>query len=260
MKSLGIEIPIYERFKDDITMLIQSLEAGSKYEDGALVMDDDKKALDEGKTEEEITMEVIKNVANSIDEMIKFTVDYPGNNKNGKLAILDVEASVNKNNGNKIEFEFYQKPIKNKLLILSNSALPSHQKRTILTQECLRRLRNTQIELGRDFQMKHLNNFMVEMKNSGYSAKYRKQILDSSEKAFEIMIKDNQSGKKPLYRDKNWNKELRKTQKQEKKLNWYKIGGKYNQKKNEIDYKTVLFVPVTKGAILAKAVKKWKKK
>ena len=59
-----------------------------------------------------------------------------------------------------------------------------------------------------------------------------------------------------MYRAKNWNIELRKTQKQEKKLNWYKIGGKYNQKKNEIDYKTVLFVPVTKGGCLMKELKK----
>ena len=44
---------------------------------------------------------------------------------------------------------------------------------------------------------------MVVMKNSGYSANYRKQILDSSEKAFEKMVKDDQLGVKPLYRDKN---------------------------------------------------------
>ena len=139
---------------------------------------------------------------------------------------------------------------------MSNSALPSHQKRTILTQECLRRLRNTQIELGRGVQIKHLNNFMVVMKNSGYSANYRKQILDSSEKAFEKMVKDDQLGVKPLYRDKKWNKELRKTQKHEKKLNWYKNGGKGTVNKIEMEYTTVLFVPITKGGILAKEVKK----
>ena len=112
-------------------------------------------------------MEVIKDIAESIDDMVKFTVDYPGNHKSGKLPILDIEAKMNEEKQNKVEFEFYEKPTKHNKVILSDSAIPSSQKRTILTQECLRRLRNTQAELGTEVQTKHLNNFMVKMRNSG---------------------------------------------------------------------------------------------
>ena len=38
--------------------------------------------------------------------MIKFTVDYPGNHKSGKIPILDIQASINKKEQNKIEFKF----------------------------------------------------------------------------------------------------------------------------------------------------------
>ena len=55
-------------------------------------------------------------------------------------------------------------------------------------------------------QVKHLNEFMIKMKKSGYSESYRIQILDSAEKAFEKMVKNDQMGIKPLYRDNNWNK------------------------------------------------------
>ena len=157
--------------------------------------------------------------------MLKFEVDYPGNHKSGKIPILDIEASMNKEKDNKIEFEFYEKPTRNKFVILGDSAIPSKQKRTILTQECLRRLRNTQIDLGKDVQTKHLNNFMIKMKNSGHSEQYRKQILDSTLYAFEEMIEADQSGKRPLYRDKNWQKELRKDEKAQKRLNWYRNRG-----------------------------------
>ena len=150
-----------------------------------------------------ITIAVIKDIADSVDDMLEFTVDYPSNHKSGKMPVLDLEVGVNKNEQNKIEFEFYEKPSKNKKVILSDSAIPSKQKRTILTQECLRRLRNTQVELGKDVQIKHLNNFMVKMRNSGYSALYRKQILSSAINAFEKMVKDDQAGVKPLYRDKH---------------------------------------------------------
>ena len=196
-------------------------------------------------------MEIIKDIAESVDEMIEFTFDFPGNHKSRKMPVLDVEASINKEKQNIIEFEFYEKPTKNKNVIMSNSAIPSNQKRTILTQECLRRLRNTQIELGKDIQTKHLNNFMIKMRNSGYTAHYRKQVLDSAYKAFEKMVKDDQAGTKPLYRDKNWNKDIRKEQKQSRKLNWYKGGGNLKP----VEYKSVLFVPVTNGGKLAKELR-----
>ena len=92
LKSLGIDPALYERFKDDITILIKCLEGGTKFENGSLVMDIEKKAIDEEKTDEEITMTVIRDIAESVDDMIKFTFDYPGNHKSGKMPVLDVEA------------------------------------------------------------------------------------------------------------------------------------------------------------------------
>ena len=148
LKTLEISPALYERFKDDITIVVKSLEAGMKFEDGSLVNDPEKKIIDAEKTDEEITMEVIKDIAESVDDMVNFTVDYPENHESGKLSILDVQASINKGKQNKVEFEFYEKPTKHNKVILSDSAIPAKQKRTILTQECLRRLRNTQVELG----------------------------------------------------------------------------------------------------------------
>ena len=135
LKSLGIEPAIYERFKDDITIVVESLEAGSLYKNNLIELDQQKTINDQEKTEEEITMNIIKDIADSMDEMIKFEIDYPGNHKSGKIPILDIQASMNKEKENKIEFEFYEKPTKNKFVILSDSAIPSKQKRIILTQD-----------------------------------------------------------------------------------------------------------------------------
>jgi hypothetical protein len=132
---------------------------------------------------------------------------------------------------------------------LSSSAIPSSQKRTILTQECLRILRNTKIELGKDVRNRYLTEFMIKLKNSGYTVQYRKQILDSALKAFEKMIDDDRAGIKPLFRYPSWNKEKRKKEKEVKVRNWYKSG-------NKIEYKSLLFVPVTKGSTLAKELQK----
>ena len=88
-------------------------------------------------------MEVIVDIAESVDGMIKFSYDVPSKHKNRKLAVLDVEVNVNKEEANRIDYEFFEKPTKNMRVILEDAALPTNQKRTILTQECLRRLRNT---------------------------------------------------------------------------------------------------------------------
>ena len=89
------------------------------------------------------------------------------------------------------------------------------------------------------------------MKNSGYKAEYRRQILNSSDKAFTQMVKDDQMGVKPLFRDKNWNKESRKKEKETKRKNWYKEKRNYLGK-NKVEYTSVLIVPVTKGGTLVK--------
>ena len=173
LNKLGISPEIYERFKDDITLLMESMEKGTMFKDGKLIVDLEKKVLDEEKSDDAVTMEVIQEIANSINPMFQFTVDTPSNHENGKLPILDLQVKINEEENNRLDFEFYEKPLKNKKLILSDSAIPAKDKRTILTQECLRRLRNTKVELGKDVQNKHLNDFMVKMKNSGYNKKYR---------------------------------------------------------------------------------------
>ena len=96
--------------------------------------------------------------------MIQLTVDTPCNYPDGKLPVLDLTVNMNPVEGNRIDFEFFEKPTKNSRVILANSALGWSKKRTILTQECLRRLRNTKFELGPEVRKIHLDNFMLKLK------------------------------------------------------------------------------------------------
>ena len=54
-----------------------------------------KKIEDEGKCDDEITMEVINQVAESIDPMIKFTIDVPSFHEDKKIAVLDLKIVLN---------------------------------------------------------------------------------------------------------------------------------------------------------------------
>ena len=133
-------------------------------------------------------MEIIQEVANSINKRIKLTFETPCNFKNEKLPVLDIQASINVKEMNRIDFEFFDKETKNPFVILANSALSWSKKRTILTQEGLRRLRNTKMELGPEVQNGYLNLFMLKLKRSGYNAKFRSEKADSIFKAYQKMV------------------------------------------------------------------------
>ena len=195
-------------------------------------------------------MEIVQQIANGINPMIQLTVETPCNFEDGKLPVLDVVVDVNESEQNRIDFEFFEKPTKNPRVILADSALGFSKKRTILTQECLRRLRNTKKELGPEVQAKHLNLFMLKLKNSGYSQKFRVEILDSALKAYKKMTEDDTKGVKPMYRSREWNAKERRESKSKKKLNWW------NSEKSKVQYKSVLFVTPTPGGVLAKELRK----
>ena len=67
-------IPVlYSRFKDDILMAIRRLEKGTKIDDGKLIVDIEKKIEDELKSGSKVTFETLKEIAEEVDPMLKFT-------------------------------------------------------------------------------------------------------------------------------------------------------------------------------------------
>ena len=251
LKKLEMIPDVYTRFKDDIEIVIESLEKGSKLtDDGRIIVDETKKENDEERSDNKVTMDIVQQIANSVNPMIKLTVETPCNFKDGKMPVLDIKVRINENEMNRIDFEHYEKPTKNPRVILASSALSFKKKRTILTQEGLRRLRNTKRELGPQIQTKYLNLFMLSLMKSGYSQKFRQEILDSVLKAYQKMVEDDTTGVKPMYRNREWNAEERKRAKLNKKSSWW------NTTKSNTQYKTVLFVTPTPGGQLMKELQK----
>ena len=234
---LKIELDLYKRFVDDTGVMTDEIEKGTIINGNELIICEEKKKEDENKSSEEVTAEIVKEVAESITDMIKLTIEVPGKFPDKKLPILDIKMWINYEEGNRIDFEFYSKSISNPLVIMKRSAMSDQSKRTILTQECLRRLRNTKKELGEEVQNKHLSEYMSRMRKSGYSAIFRLQILKSAKEAYKKMLIEDKEGTKPLYRSRSWNREERNNLKRNKKKNWYK-----SKSSKGTEYNSVLFV------------------
>ena len=114
LKSLGVDLILYERFKDDITIIVECLEKGSKFENGEIVIDTEKKEIDSDRSDEHVTMEIIVEIAQSIDGIIKFTYDIPENHTSGKIAVLDVDVNINKKRKTELTSSFLKSQQKQK--------------------------------------------------------------------------------------------------------------------------------------------------
>ena len=86
-----------------------------------------------------------------------------------------------------------------------------------------------------------MNNYMQLLKNSGYSQKFRLEILHSGLQGYNKILKAERDGIRPVYRPKGWNESARWLEKRRKKNNWL---GSF--------WKSCIFVPPTPGSELKK--------
>ena len=134
---------------------------------------------------------MMSNLANTVCKMINFTVDTPSINEDGMMPILDVKVKIGPKN--EVVHDFYEKPTKNQRVVLATSALSWTQKRSIHTQEILRRLKNTSPILGPKVQNDHVSKYLLKMKICGYKQKFRSEVLKSAKSAYEKILEKQNS-------------------------------------------------------------------
>ena len=83
------------------------------------------------------------------------------------------------------------------------------------------------------------------MMKSGYPEKYRVDTLTRALKIYDSMVHQDQTGTRPLYRPKDWNRVARQKEKSKKKYDWSSRGG----------YIAPIFVPPTPNSELARSLK-----
>ena len=94
-------------------------------------------------SDDQRTMDVLCAIANSISEL-RFTMDCPSRNQNGKVPILDMEFWVE---DDKVLYTFYKKSCASPFTILKRSAIDERTKRNYIFQEGKRRLSNTSLSV-----------------------------------------------------------------------------------------------------------------
>eukprot|EP00794_Sanderia_malayensis_P015094 gene15094-16650_t len=241
LSEFGIIERLCKRYVDDINMAIDKLPAGTRYADGRLFINEMAIKGDLLVAKDKRKMEVIKRVGNSIHTSIQLEVDCPSNHDDGKMPFLDlklylIDVGVTK----KIVHEFYVKAVSTKAMVNADSALAMRQKRTVLTHEVLRVLLNCSIYIPWEEIAQYGSSMVLQMQLSGFSKKFRFEIVTSALKVYDEIHRKVEGGERPLYRRYEWDSEERDQAKINKDLDWYKKRG----------YESVIFVQSTPRAEL----------
>ena len=108
---------------------------------------------------------------------------------------------------------------------MKSSAMDQSQKMKTLSQECFRRLHNTSDNVPESVKISILNEFMIDLKNSGYNENERVKILNAGIQTFRNLKTKESSGKRPFYRDCDFKSRTKVVhEKSQKKASWFKKG------------------------------------
>ena len=165
------------------------------------------------------TMTEIRKMADSICPMIQFEEDYASKNEDQLLKILEFKVCVKKGEQTdrppkpEIIYYHYYKPVSNWQLMHAKSAMPASVKRTTLTQEGLRILRNTKLDVPWSEKAEMLTDFSARLRYSGYSERYRQQVIESVLAGWDKMVKEEEEGRRPINRPREWQADKRRMDK-----------------------------------------------
>ena len=249
LEESGIEPKLYKRYVDDINIATKGIGIDYEYVDGALIRNGEGRR---DNIEKDVkTFDIIRQIGNRIHPSIELTTDVPSKNTDQKVPILDLKCWTQEVEAGgilkwMILHEHYVKEVSSKAVINREAALSMSSKRTILTQECLRIMLNCSVHLDKQVSARHLTLYMARMEAAGYDKAFRFQVLRSALSAYEKKLEAENIGTEPLYRKREWNRNERRKEKEEKGKNWYKKGNK----------ESVLFITATPDSELKERLQK----
>ena len=244
VRKAGIKMPMYERYVDDSNQVAVVPQKGARYDRERKRIVIDESGTKEDEERDERLARVLIEIANDIMPCIKMEADWPSKNRDDRLPILDMKVWTD-TDGN-VVYSHYEKPMSRKSVLNARSAHPAACKRSVHTQEVLRRIMNCSRRLPWRWETApNVTEYMVRMKEAGYSEGYRRRVLMAAIKIYDQKIEDERKGVRPLFRPKTWNKEERRKEKETKKKEWA-------TKKGHI---APIFVPATPGGGLAREMR-----
>ena len=150
LEDQGVDIKLYARYMDDGRAFLHPLQRGWRWVGGVglkfcLTWQFEDAAL----SPTEVTKRALLGSMEGVEPYLKFTAETgedPG--FNGWLPTLDLNIMVT--NNNQIRYKYYEKPTTTEVTVQKNTAMAENPKIQILSNDLVRRFKNTSPELGRE--------------------------------------------------------------------------------------------------------------
>ena len=198
MMKNKMEVYMNETYVDDNDLLMEALAMGTRWSTDEDRMVTSEEALEEdtngGEEDDTRTMREVRRMVNSITTDIQMEETVASSQEGGRLPVLDfqvwkeVDMEPNGKEVTVIKFEFYEKEMVSRFVMLADGALPDRMKTTVLAQEALRRERNTSKNVDKESRVRIRNKFLMKLRLSGYTARQRMNIVLSGAQGVQVTV------------------------------------------------------------------------
>ena len=228
LERSGIIVHLMGGYVDDGRQISTSLEMGMRFDEGTEKFEFSEKALeedeikkDEGETNNARMARICKDAMNHVNKDLKFTTETQEEFNHERLPTLDFEVWMNAEGV--VKHSYFQKPMKTPYVIMARSAMASHQKYQILSNELTRRISNINTEVVEHKEvLEKIEEFTKELKTSEYTRKQAKEIVVSGIRAWKKRILKRKRENQPFYRPAKMTVKERMMKEIVEKESWYK--------------------------------------
>ena len=189
-QDANINLHMFTKYVDDVNVILSMLKKGTRWSQENEVLEHTQEAEEEdissGVTQEAVTMECVRQIADSIKPWLRFTSDLPENHPGGMVPILDLQVWVRHPDQSEeglgsdlIGWRFFEKTSASSRVLRAASAYTWRSKITTLSMEVFRRLRNTSRQMTLEAKSDIIGEFIGKMRRSGYERTTVRSILQS---------------------------------------------------------------------------------
>ena len=267
LEELEVKTMVDLRYMDDLRYVLGSIRFGWRFCEGRLMFRKcwEKEEKEMGISKEAKTASVMLDIQNSIFACLKFEMETPEMFPENKLPTLDFKVWVN---GNKLLYSFFQKSMAKKTLIQRKSALGENCKIASLSQNMVRRMKNTSEDLPNSERIAIINDFSAQLGASGYSDTQIHRVVSAGLTGYQKLVEKCQKGEAVMHRSAAEGFASRFRKKLLSPSNWFRPKRKNPASKrkkknshiNDPEVVTVMFVSQTPGGKLAKLLQKVEEK
>ena len=183
----NIKIETAFRYVDDQRTVLRAQERGWRWDRGQVRFRSTWQEENKELSTVERTSRALNGIMNSIIDFLKFKMEHEEMFEEKKLPTLDFKLWVEEN---KILFlySFYQKEVANKQVIHKKSALSENVKVASLTQNLIRRMKNTSEFLSLGERLAVIEQFTEQVLKSGYSREQTVRIVTAGLVGYENKV------------------------------------------------------------------------